>query len=403
MTVLLVDDIPRVVQSVKNGIDWNEIGVTRVLLAYSAKQAREILAKEQVDLLLCDIEMPYQNGFDLLKWCRGQAMDLECIFLTAHADFEYARQALALDSFDYLLQPAPLEDVARAVENALRRLGEKRLVSQAAQHGNFWESRKYLLLSTLMQRLLNAECHLQALMEDFQTLGVPVKDQTVCWLAFLIKFCGRQDAMYPEQMRSSLAGHFGIEAESVLLSSFPKRTLAVLLPLPKDKPAATLYERFAGRDGCQVVPNKYIAHPDFLSSLSALGKLALAEQSVLAQAQGTLEIFEEQGDSPLRLAKSYIRDNLDKDLSRQQIADQVFVHPDHLSRLFKKDTGYSLSEYILHERIDLASRLLAQTRIPVSLVASKAGFQNYSYFSQVFKRITGKSPREHRQNIQENE
>ncbi len=145
MTVLLVDDIPRVVQSVQDGINWGRIGVTQVFSVYSARQAKEILTKEQVDILLCDIEMPYQNGFDLLKWCREQDMDLECIFLTAHADFEYARQALALDSFDYILQPAPLEDIAKAVENAMQRLGEKRLKNQAAQQGNFWESRKYLL------------------------------------------------------------------------------------------------------------------------------------------------------------------------------------------------------------------------------------------------------------------
>lgn len=92
----------------------------------------------------------------------------------------------------------------------------------------------------------------------------------------------------------------------------------------------------------------------------------------------------------------YIRRNLDKELSRGQIAEAIFLSPEYLSRLFKQETGGSLSDYILSERMRVAHSMLADTDVPVSLVASRVGYSNFSYFSQVFKKYSGVSPGEYR-------
>ena len=65
--------------------------------------------------MLCDIEMPMESGLDLLDWLRQRGMTTRCIFLTAHAEFRYAQEALRLGGFDYIMQPAPYEQVADAV------------------------------------------------------------------------------------------------------------------------------------------------------------------------------------------------------------------------------------------------------------------------------------------------
>ena len=135
MIVLIVDDIPRVVENVRNGVGWDTLGVETVLCACSVREAKSILNSQPVDVLLCDIEMPFQNGFDLLIWCHQQRMDLECIFLTAHADFEYARTALSLGGFDYILQPASLGEIEEAVKRACDRLMLKRTKAEKAQRG----------------------------------------------------------------------------------------------------------------------------------------------------------------------------------------------------------------------------------------------------------------------------
>ena len=111
MTVLVIDDQIHVVDGILSEVDWDGLGIETVWKAYSAAEAKGILLLNQVDIMLCDIEMPGENGLSLLKWTLDQGMETECIFLTAHADFVYARTAMQLGSFDYILQPARYEDI----------------------------------------------------------------------------------------------------------------------------------------------------------------------------------------------------------------------------------------------------------------------------------------------------
>jgi two-component system response regulator YesN len=101
--------------------------------------------------------------------------------------------------------------------------------------------------------------------------------------------------------------------------------------------------------------------------------------------------------STIEKVKSYIRSNLDRELSRNEIADHVFLNPEYLSRLFRKETGQALIEYITQERIQTAIGYLVRTNMPVSIIASKVGHSNFSHFSKIFKKVTGMTPNEYRQ------
>ena len=74
MTVLIVDDQPDVVRGEQQGIDWEKLGIGRILTAYSVPEARELLLGERVDILLCDIEMPPHSGLELLSLIREQKL-----------------------------------------------------------------------------------------------------------------------------------------------------------------------------------------------------------------------------------------------------------------------------------------------------------------------------------------
>mgnify|MGYP000798381269 CR=1 FL=1 len=107
MNVLIVDDQPEVVESMAAGVNWTRLGAENVFTAYSVKEAQGVFERDRIDILLCDIEMPPTNGFALLRWVQERFSGVVCIFLTAHAEFEYAQEAVKLGSFDYILQPAP--------------------------------------------------------------------------------------------------------------------------------------------------------------------------------------------------------------------------------------------------------------------------------------------------------
>lgn len=101
-------------------------------------------------------------------------------------------------------------------------------------------------------------------------------------------------------------------------------------------------------------------------------------------------------DAAVTTVKKYIQSHLNENMTRESLAAMVYLTPDYLSHLFKRETGFSLTNYIIYERIEEAKRLLAGTNQNISDIATRCGFQNISYFSKQFKRFTGVTPREFR-------
>ncbi|MBP3705001.1 MAG: response regulator, partial [Clostridia bacterium] len=124
MNVLIVDDQPEVAESMRSGVNWKNVGVEQVFTAYSVKEAQGVFEQNRIDILLCDIEMPPTNGFVLVRWVQERFSGVVSIFLTAHAEFGYAQEAVKLGSFDYILQPAPYAEIEAAVERAAGKVRE---------------------------------------------------------------------------------------------------------------------------------------------------------------------------------------------------------------------------------------------------------------------------------------
>ena len=135
MKLLAVDDEREVVEALKQGLPWEEIGIDQVYTAISAMEGREVLHRTPVDILLCDIEMPRENGLSFCRWAKEQYPELECIFLTSHAEFDYAREALLLGSSDYILQPASYKEIAESVKRAIEKIRKKREHSRLERQG----------------------------------------------------------------------------------------------------------------------------------------------------------------------------------------------------------------------------------------------------------------------------
>ena len=93
----------------------------------------------------------------------------------------------------------------------------------------------------------------------------------------------------------------------------------------------------------------------------------------------------------------YISKNYGSDLSVEMLASIVFLTPDYLSRLFKKTTGKSLSQYIRQYRMDKARELLIRTNKKIIDIGIQVGYPNYSYFCQSFREYFGTSPEKYRQ------
>ena len=99
---------------------------------------------------------------------------------------------------------------------------------------------------------------------------------------------------------------------------------------------------------------------------------------------------------PVRQILVTIDASLDSDLSLKRFANELFLNTSYLSSLFKKETGLTLTDYVNQHRIDYAKRLLKSTTMTIQTVASTVGISDIHYFTRLFRRIAGCSPREFR-------
>ncbi|NMO97249.1 AraC family transcriptional regulator [Paenibacillus lemnae] len=99
----------------------------------------------------------------------------------------------------------------------------------------------------------------------------------------------------------------------------------------------------------------------------------------------------------LQAVLRYLNENYRESLQLPDVAASFDISPYYLSRLFKKTTGFTFSDYMNLLRIKEAQRLLRESDIPITDIAWQAGFGNFSHFGKMFKRTVHTSPRQYRQ------
>lgn len=96
-----------------------------------------------------------------------------------------------------------------------------------------------------------------------------------------------------------------------------------------------------------------------------------------------------------------ILDNLNEELVLQSVGDRYSIHPVHLARKFKQETGITFVQYITTQRLYLAKFLIVNKRLPLSEVSELCGFNSQSYFSKVFKKEIGQTPTQYAHTVYE--
>ncbi|WP_028609400.1 response regulator transcription factor [Paenibacillus harenae] len=95
-------------------------------------------------------------------------------------------------------------------------------------------------------------------------------------------------------------------------------------------------------------------------------------------------------------ACQFVSLHLDRRISLEEVAEQLYMNPSYFSRLFKKETGETFIEYVTRMKMRRAKELLDQTSAPVGKICETLGYDNQSYFIKLFKSFSGATPVEYR-------
>lgn len=520
MNILIVDDQANVISSLKSGIDWQSLRIGNVYTALDALEARECILSHDIDILLTDIEMPVENGLSLVRWCRQNGYDFECIFLTSHADFFYAQEAIQLGSFDYLLQPARYEDIQNTIQKTIQRIMEKRQNQEFLKYGRAAISQKNHLLKGIFDDILaGKDADIQEILSIMKEMELPITPDSPVYLLQMDILGWRSVPLSFSEWNEQSAGvldyvfsHTGCHVlswcpskVSMIALIYSTNSASIVSELYRSR-INLAYTQLTRRLGCKcaiytaaapcfaqfqkcadnirqirfnnVAQNGgifYFSEKAASSEVVRCGEEMLerftlymtghqaqrAEQEALLHLHklnmearlcfDTLqffcrdyqqaayhaakklklplhsmpsyeELFHPFGSQILTLEAvsgyikqltaffssqitenqssedlfskidAYIQSNLDKSLLCADVAKAVYLSPDYITRIVQKEKGMSLKEYITHAKMQSARNMLITTKLPVSLIAAKVGYNNFSHFSKVYKKVIGKIP-----------
>ena len=101
--------------------------ILHILEAQNGRDAFEQLSNNHVDILLCDIEMPFLNGIELAKKVKEQNPDIEILFFSGYDDFVYVKAALSLKAVSYILKPVDPAEFDKLLTEIISRLDSKKI------------------------------------------------------------------------------------------------------------------------------------------------------------------------------------------------------------------------------------------------------------------------------------
>lgn len=527
MNLLLVDDEEYVIESIRQNIDFVQGNIEAVYTAFSMKQAQNLMEILPIDIIISDIVMPQGSGFDFIEWVRKQNYEVQVIFLTSYAEFDYARKAIALDSVDYLLKPIDYDKLREAIALAAQKVIRARQYedyrrenvrfrqSMAILKQNFWqevlkghiteekfeaEAEKFHLpyqnsdpflfvclvfhneksdnilwdgrtmgfivcnvLSELMEgtgayaetafsmepgccAVICGRRESQTAKSDFDLQNHEPFDRFVTWVSEHMQlnlWCGvgtpccgahlRQSLLLVQKMRDN---SLSVWNRALFLADFddPKsfyqnpnlNVWEVLLEQEKEAELIHNMRQYLDEMEQKEMITRQILK-SFRMDITQLVYSWLAQKEIKAHLlfsekedetsyqnaikgmHGAIEYavalvskaiqyqkYVHRTASVTEQIKNYIDTHYMEEIRRDDLAEIVFLNTDYMARIFKKETGTSITLYLLQKRVEEAKKLLAQSALPINTVSIYVGYSNFSYFTKMFKENTGYSPLEYR-------
>lgn len=423
MNLLLVDDEITMINILTDAVDWMTVGIERVFTAYNAMRAKEIVEKETINILVCDIEMPKESGLELIRWIREQKREISCIILTAYPDFNYAKDAISLDVDTYLLKPVVFEDLKNVVAKTIEKIQKRSRDNSYREYGEEVIANKNRAARVFMQELFYesipvSEENIRREVERLN-LGLDVTEKIS-----LILFRARDEKDLKSKGKIVRFAFVNI-AEELFKDIYvdcveyaPVFMTKGYVERERLEAICREYQQVSGQYiKCEL--GAYVISDIMPVQLSTAFDLLLETSHYLLPDRNGIRYVKYEfsgqnaertltgepgavggkgtGRTEVELAREYLQNHYQENITRKDIERHMHLNGDYLNRIYKSATGYTLMEYIQYVRIEKAKQLLRTTNDTISEICGKTGYDSPPYFAKIFKKQTGKTPSEYRE------
>lgn len=178
--VMIIDDDAIIRRGLSRNISWEESGFQLVGTAGDGEEGLQLFLQTHPEIVISDIKMPFLDGLDLSRRLLGISPETKIILLTGYGEFDYAKQALELKVFDYILKPIDFDVLIQTVQRAATVLDNERKVKWQIQ-----ESRP-LLKQRFLTRLILGKYQSERELFD-EAAFLELKILKGCYIAVLVK------------------------------------------------------------------------------------------------------------------------------------------------------------------------------------------------------------------------
>lgn len=415
MNILLVDDEVAMIRILMQGIDWGGLAFNNVYYAYNANEAKKVIMKESVQIVICDIEMPQENGISLLRWVKSEYPQIVTIILTGYPDFHYAQDAISVGVFKYLLKPIVYDELKEIVLHAVKKLEEDEKKEAQRKYGKYFDDNKKKAEKFFYRDLITEEIPAgdEYLEKELKKRGMEEKTAAPAAIALfrakdLPKLTGEgklicfaliniAEELFEEVVAISLDWDIiWIMKEG----SSPGNTYEMCLDYISSVKEYMGYEFFAYFSN-DVTLGKVLGQYRML--LQAAGQYWNKGKDIYCLDEDVHRISDSapaklgaQERASIELVKNYLETHYDENINRKDVENLVHLNADYLNRIFKCATGCTLMEYMQYYRVIKAKSLLADSMYSIGDVGGFVGYDSSAYFSKIFKKWTGITPIEYR-------
>ncbi|MDF2673457.1 MAG: two component transcriptional regulator, AraC family [Clostridiales bacterium] len=361
LTVMIVDDMDYARLELRRLKLWGE--KSGFCIVEEAKNGRDALLKldsKSVDLIITDIKMPKVDGIELLKKIMEKNLCSCIVLLSDYSDFSYVRQGLVLGAFDYLKKPVNEAEFEKLLGRAKEYiLSKKKEFERIKQLEEKLEEKVgvYFPKADVNQiiRLIEAG--------DFKAIIAGENIVHVIWVN------SSQDI---------------IKVESVLKS--------VMCEITKH-----IFEGYIWLD--KFLSISRIENIDF-SGCETLEAICKEFSCIIRKITSTIYMlnYSNSGSEIVNQVCNYVLDNVDIQISLGLVADKLHMNKTYISESFKQKTGIGFVEYLTIVKMERAKKLIIEENLKIYEIGTNLGYKDIEYFSRQFKKYTGYTPVEYRQN-----
>lgn len=410
MNVLFVDDEIAVLNILKKSIDWNEINIEHVYEAYNTKEARKIIAQEEIHIIVCDIEMPQESGLEFLAWIQKFYPNIVNIILTGYPDFSYAKEAVNIGIYKFLLKPVIYNELRQVVESAVFKVKETKRKESQIKYGEYCESKwmnneKQFLNDLLSEEIPPIEGCIQSetkkrciqdlkikVMLYFNLYDICIKDENILYFSLV--------NIAEELYKNIIVIHINNGIIWIIKSVEEHETIEkmcniylykVKLFMKCEMDAYVSYNI-----ALQDFANYYRRVRQIAGQFHKKGEHIYFEEDWANQYSLRKEDMQTKDYDIVQKVKAYLEKNYSESVNRTLIEELFHLNQDYLNRIFKKSTGYTLMEYIQYCRVKRAKQLLDDTSMTIGEICGEVGYDSPAYFSKIFKKWSNLTPIEFR-------